>query len=86
MQGGRFSSCCGRSNQHGIAVHGASDTLIERVEVRRVGGDCFGEIEVGDRVQGPITIKGSLEAPIKIVADEGLQHQIIINKDNDGGT
>ena len=38
---GTSSTCCSREGQHGIGVHGSSNTLIERVDISRVGGDCF---------------------------------------------
>ena len=30
-----------RQGQHGIGVYGSANTLIERVDISRVGGDCF---------------------------------------------
>jgi hypothetical protein len=38
---GTSRACCGREGQSGIGVHGSFNTLIERVDIRRVGGDCF---------------------------------------------
>jgi hypothetical protein len=38
---GTSKACCRREGQHGIGVHGSSNTLIKRVNIRRIGGDCF---------------------------------------------
>ena len=38
---GTSAACCDGEGQHGIAVWGSTDVLIERVDVSRVGGDCF---------------------------------------------
>ena len=37
---GTKDTCCSREHQHGIGVYSAKDTLIEQVDIRRVGGDC----------------------------------------------
>ena len=47
---GTKDACCGREHQHGIGVYSATDTLLERVDISRVGGDCvnirtFGKLE-----------------------------------------
>ena len=39
-QAGTSEACCSREAQHGIAVIGNTDTLIEDVDIRRVWGDC----------------------------------------------
>ena len=38
---GTSSACCSREGQHAIAVYGSTNTLVEKVDIRRVGGDCF---------------------------------------------
>jgi hypothetical protein len=37
---GTKDTCCSREHQHGIGVYSATDTLIEQVDISRVGGDC----------------------------------------------
>jgi hypothetical protein len=38
---GTSSACCSREGQHAFAVYGSTNTLVEKVDIRRVGGDCF---------------------------------------------
>lgn len=38
---GTKQACCSGEGQAGIAIFGSYDTLIENVDIRRVGGDCF---------------------------------------------
>ena len=40
QEAGTSAACCSREGQHGIAVFGSTNTLIEDVEIRRVWGDC----------------------------------------------
>lgn len=37
---GTSSACCDLQNQPGIAIYGSIDTLIEKVDISRVWGDC----------------------------------------------
>ena len=39
-EAGTSDACCSLESQHAIAVSGATDTLIEKVDIRRVWGDC----------------------------------------------
>jgi hypothetical protein len=38
---GTPDTCCSREGQHAIAVYGSFNVLVENVDIRRVGGDCF---------------------------------------------
>jgi hypothetical protein len=38
---GTSDACCGRESQHAIGVFGSTNTLIEDVDISRVGGDCL---------------------------------------------
>jgi hypothetical protein len=37
---GTKDACCSRESQYGIAIYGSFDVLIEKVDIRNVGGDC----------------------------------------------
>jgi hypothetical protein len=57
---GTVDSCCSRESEHGIAVYGSDRTLIENVDIRRVGGDCFYiEPSPADRPPDGVTVRDS---------------------------
>ena len=39
-EAGTSDACCSLEGQHGIAVFGSTNTLIEDVDIRRIWGDC----------------------------------------------
>jgi hypothetical protein len=58
---GTSDACCGREGQHGIATWGARNVLIERVDISRVGGDCFNINEHDGRVWSDgVTVQDSV--------------------------
>jgi hypothetical protein len=59
-QAGTSAACCDLQGQHGVAVFGSTDTLIEDVDIRRVYGDCVyvNESAPGDWADG-VTFRDS---------------------------
>lgn len=87
---GTRKACCRREGQHGIGVHGSSNTLIERVHVRRVGGDCFNLGTWYNRraKANNVTIRGStceLSGRMGVTINGGKRVRIVGNRFDDIG-
>jgi hypothetical protein len=82
---GTKGTCCGREGQHGIGIHGSTNTVIERVDISRVGGDCFNIKDFsGDKVLAKgVTIRNStcrLNGRMGVVINGARDVRIVNNR------